>query len=159
MRVNNAVWTIVFAIGFGLTGFAQTPAPGDSHQGTDPAAQSQTSSQSPDMSSAKAKSANQTQGEKKLKGCIESEGGQFLLRDKHGKEVALTGSQDFASHVGHTVSLQGTYTGTAGATSAGSTGSAEQFMVSKIDMVSATCKEKSEKGKEPNSGKPSPYRP
>src|SRR5690242_14852844 len=46
-------------------------------------------------------------GEKRLKGCVESQGSQYVLETKKGA-VALTG-QDVSAHVGHEVSLKGTW--------------------------------------------------
>jgi hypothetical protein len=51
----------------------------------------------------------ENKGEKKLKGCIRSENGKYVLETKHDKMVSLTGLQDFASHVGHTVTLHGKF--------------------------------------------------
>jgi hypothetical protein len=109
--------------------------------------------------------------EKTLKGCLESSGAQFTLEEKRGKQVALTGSQDLASHVGHTVMVHGSYTRgsdpssvTRSSTNSGM-GSGEQFMVTKLDMVSGKCSAPKTKSKDINkdtnndpSGKPSPYR-
>jgi hypothetical protein len=101
-----------------------------------------------------------TKGEKKLKGCIESQGGQYTLQEKKGKQVKLTGSADLASHVGHQVTVHGTYAGSgsgaagnsgadkmpssSGSTSANpsssSSGGEQEFMVTKIDHESDTCK-------------------
>jgi hypothetical protein len=101
-----------------------------------------------------------TKGEKKLKGCIESQGGQYTLKEKSGKEVKLTGSADLASHVGHEVTVHGSYQPSAGSSatntssekmpsSSGSTtanptsstsSSEQEFMVTKIDHESDTCK-------------------
>ena len=109
------------------------------------------------QSSGKQGSSSEAKGEKKLKGCIESQGGQYVLREKNGKEVGLTGSADFAQHVGHTVTVHGTpekggsmgsssgnnssqaSSSTSGMGSSASS-SGEQFMVSKVDHVSDTCK-------------------
>jgi hypothetical protein len=108
--------------------------------------------------------------EKKLKGCIASQGDKYVLQDKHGKEVSLSGSQDLASHVGHTVTVHGTYangsdasTGASSATSAtANAGTAgDHFLVSKVDMISDTCtvdKGKSSTKDHTDSGKPSPNR-
>ena len=115
-----------------------------------------------------------TKGEKKLKGCIESENGKFVLENKHGKEVTLTG-QDFSAHVGHKVVVHGSFQNNAAAsasgenagaaasagststssTSASATGSSDmkdmkakagkEFNVTSVDMVSSTCKDKDEK--------------
>ena len=109
--------------------------------------------------------------EKTLKGCIESSGRQFTLKDKRGKQVALNGSQDFPSHVGHTVMVHGSYTTgsdpssvTPSSTNSGM-GSEQQFMVTKLDLVSENCSAPKSKSKDVNkvtnndpSGKPSPYR-
>src|SRR5260370_39064107 len=54
----------------------------------------------------------------KLKGCVQSQGGQFVLETKKGKAIALSG-QDVSAHVGHEVSLKGTWdTGAAAGASA-----------------------------------------
>jgi hypothetical protein len=109
-------------------------------------------------------------GEKALKGCLQSSGGQFTLEDKHGKQVALTGSKDFASHVGHTVAVHGTFgigsDASSGASATSATGSmsasGDQFMVSKLDMVSEKCSTAKSKNTSKDvtndSGKPSPNR-
>jgi len=160
----------VFAMVFGLAALAQTTPGTQQPSGTSPSAQPQTSpSQPPDMSSAGNQSpATETKGEKKLKGCIASEGGKYVLQDKHGKDVALGGSQDFASHVGHTVTVHGTFGNGSDASSAASATSSnsgmsaagDQFIVSKVDMVSETCgagksKDKEDKEKD-NYSKPNP---
>jgi hypothetical protein len=152
--------TVVFTLVFGLAALAQTQSSDQQGSSSPSSSQSSTSpltSQSPDMSSQSGKQGSSTEakGEKKLKGCIESQGGQYVLREKNGKEVALTGSADFAPHVGHTVTLHGTpekggsmgsssgntssQTSSSGMGSSASS-SGEQFMVSKIDHVSDTCK-------------------
>lgn len=168
-RTKQILVTLVFALACGLIALAQSQ-PGDPQsmpQGTSPAtqpsAQPQTPTQSPDI--ATSDRPNTTVGEKKLKGCIESEGGKFVLEESKSKEVALTGSQDFSSHVGHTVVVHGNYgaasnSGTETAATSGNAG--EQFMVSKIDMVSDTCKDKDkDKGSKNDTNKdqskPSPY--
>src|SRR6266478_890248 len=113
-----------------------------------------------------------TKGEKKLKGCIESENGKYVLETKHGKEVTLTG-QDLSGHVGHKVVVRGTFQNSAAASasgenagtaaSAGSTSTSstsasntagssdmkakagKEFNVTNVEMVSSTCKDKDEK--------------
>jgi len=161
--MKHIVIAIVFALVFGLAAVAQT-TPGNPQampQGTNPSAQPQTSpTPAPDMSSSGNQStATETKGEKKLKGCIESEGGKYMLEDKHGKEVALTGSQDFASHVGHTVTIHGTFangpdaSASTTANSGMSASGGQQFLVSKLDMVSESCTK--EKGKNNNKEKES----
>src|SRR6266568_2146005 len=87
-------------------------------------------------------------GEKKLKGCVQSQGGQYVLETKKGKTVALTG-QDVSAHVGHEVSVKGTWeSGSASgmsstSTSSGSSGSSageKTFNVTNVEMISDTCK-------------------
>ncbi len=56
-----------------------------------------------------------TNSQKKIKGCVAQQNGQYVLETKHGRSVPLSG-QDVSAHVGHTVALHGTW-------SAASTGS------------------------------------
>jgi hypothetical protein len=81
-------------------------------------------------------------GEKKMKGCIASEGGQYMLQDKHGKSTPLSG-QDLSAHVGHEVTVHGTWasggSADASAASSGSPGGAKTFNVTNVDMVSESC--------------------
>ena len=95
-------------------------------------------------------------GEHKLKGCVQSQGGQYVLETKKGKMVALTG-QDVSAHVGHEVAVKGTW-GSAGDTSmspssssSGTTaaGSERMFSVTDVKMISESC---SGKGKHADSG-------
>jgi len=170
--MKHIVIATILAMVFGLAAVAQT-TPGNPQatpQGTNPSAQPQTTPPpSPDMSSSGNQSAaTETKGEKKLKGCIQSEGGNYMLQDKHGKDVALSGSQDFASHVGHTVTVHGTFangadaSNSASATSSGgmSASNGQQFVVSKLDMVSESCTKEKGKTKEKESdnsySKPNP---
>ena len=86
-------------------------------------------------------SQNQNNGEHKLKGCVQSQGGQYMLETKKGKTVALAG-QDVSAHVGHEVSLKGTWESGMSATSSGNTGassSSKTFNVTEVKMVSDTC--------------------
>ncbi len=173
---------LAVVLAFGLASLAQNTAPGSQQsgtQGTSPTTGTSSttsgqygsqSSASPGMEQGSSSSAS-TKGEKKLKGCIESQGGQYVLREKNGNEVQLTGSADFASHVGHEVTVHGTYQGgssassssnekmpsSSGSTTAPPSASAatgQQFMVSKINHVSNTCKIKgaSSGSASPNSG-------
>jgi len=96
-----------------------------------------------------------SKGEKKLKGCVQSQGGQYVLESKHGKAVMLAG-QDVSAHVGHEVKVKGTWesssasgmssTSTAGASNAASD---KTFNVTNVEMVSETCKDS---GSNSNSG-------
>jgi hypothetical protein len=182
--MKQILLTITVVVVFGLAALAQdtTPAsPQSGTQSTNPTTgnsstssatgtgqyggtSSGTQSSSPSTAGSMGQSSNSdnqasTKGEKKLKGCIESQGGQYVLQEKNGSQVQLAGSADFASHVGHQVTVHGTYEGSAtGAaassnermpsssgsptanpsTSTSSTG--QQFMVNKIDHESSTCK-------------------
>jgi uncharacterized protein YdeI (BOF family) len=83
---------------------------------------------------------------KTLKGCVESQSGQYVLETKKGS-IPLTG-QDVSAHVGHEVKVKGAWekASAAGATSTESSSSAasgKSFNVSSVDMVSDNCKVKS----------------
>ena len=122
---------------------------------------------------------SENKGEKKIKGCIRSENGKYVLESKHHKMIALTGSEDFAPHVGHTVTVHGNFlngsnsassasmsgntgtatgtsstgtapTSSAGASSAGGEGS--EFQVTKMDMVSESCTMEGQKGMKGDKG-------
>ena len=83
---------------------------------------------------------NQKSGEHKLKGCVQSEGGQYALETKKGKTVTLAG-QDVSAHVGHEVSVKGTWESGMSATSSGNAGSSgKTFNVTEVKMISETCK-------------------
>lgn len=81
----------------------------------------------------------QTKSEKKIKGCVQSEGGQYVLQTKKGN-VNLTG-QDVSAHNGHEVALKGTWESGGGASSsaASSGSSGKTFNVEKVDMISESC--------------------
>jgi len=89
---------------------------------------------------------NKSKGEKKLKGCIQSQGGSYMLQEKSGKNVALTGA-DVTAHVGHEVAVHGSWESGAGSSSAASSGGAtgssdkagKQFNVTSVDMISESC--------------------
>jgi hypothetical protein len=133
----------------GLTAWAQTPGNPPTQTNPDPSMQSTPQSQT--MSAQ-----DQPKNEKKLKGCIASQDGKYMLQDKHGKDVLLGGSQDLAAHVGHTVTVHGMYEGSDNTSMAsGSSATGKQFVVTKIDMVSESCK--GGKDKDHDNSKPSPY--
>jgi len=101
-------------------------------------------SSSGSMSGGEMKGEKGAKGEKTLKGCVKSEGGQTVLEEKKGKEVALTGA-DVSAHVGHEVKVHGTWE-KGGSSSAASSGSAsgsassgKTFNVTSVEMVSDTC--------------------
>lgn len=90
--------------------------------------------------------------DKKLKGCIQSSGRQYMLEEKKGKMVNLNSSEDLSAHVGHMVTLHGNW-GAKGhsdmsspSSTADSTASLNHvFYVNSVDMISDTCT--SSKGK------------
>src|SRR5437763_8171612 len=92
--------------------------------------------------------------EKKLKGCVQSEGGQYMLQTKKGN-IALTG-QDVSAHAGHEVAVKGTWESGGGSNSpAASSGKSEKtFNVSNVKMISDSCGDK--KGNSGNMGSGSP---
>jgi len=182
--MKQLLLTIAVVLAFGLAALAQDTTPGSpqsgtqstnpttgtsstssatgtgQYGGTSAGTQSSPSSSSGSMSQGSASdTSGSKKGEKKLKGCIESQNGQYVLREKNGNEVQLTGSSDLASHVGHEVTVHGNYEAGSGS-SAGSksnekmpsaSGSptanpgssattGQQFMVDKIDHESSTCK-------------------
>jgi hypothetical protein len=80
-----------------------------------------------------------------LQGCVQSQGGQYVLEDKSGKQIALTG-QDVSSQVGHEVSVKGTWAGSSGGTGVSTTSGASSdktFNVSSVDTLSSSCAGKS----------------
>ena len=78
-------------------------------------------------------------GEKKVKGCVQSQGGQYMLETKKGKMVSLTG-QDLSAHVGHEVEVKGTWEKGMSATSSGSAGASDKTLnVTEVKMISDTC--------------------
>jgi hypothetical protein len=81
----------------------------------------------------------------KMKGCIQSQGGQYILQTKRGKDVMLSG-QDVSAHVGYEVTLHGTWEAAGGNTSgmsntssANASPSGKSFNVTSVDMISDTC--------------------
>jgi len=187
--MKNILLTLAVVLVFGLMSIAQDTTPGSPQsgaQGTSPttgtsstssatgsgqyggtSSGTQSSPSSPSASGSMGQSSSSsaessTKGEKKLKGCIESQGGQYMLREKNGNQVQLTGSADLASHVGHQVTVHGTYESNSASASgssndskmpsasgsptanpsASSSSSGQQFMVNKIDHEASTCKVK-----------------
>ncbi|HEY7354456.1 MAG TPA: DUF5818 domain-containing protein, partial [Terriglobales bacterium] len=108
---------------------------------------------STDQNTTPTDSANKS--EHKMKGCVQSQGGQYMLETKKGKMIALSG-QDVSAHVGHEVSVKGTWenggsssSASAASSSSGSMASGKTFNVTSVDMISDTCKIK---GNSSNSG-------
>lgn len=108
-------------------------------------------------------------GDKKLKGCIQSSGGQYLLEEKKGKMVNLNSSQDLSAHVGHMVAVRGIFaakgssdTASTSSSSPSNAGSGRVFYVDSVDMISDTCpasKNKASSGSMGNSNSGSSTQP
>ena len=83
------------------------------------------------------------EGEKKMKGCLKEQGGQYMLETKSGKDIPVTG-EGLSAHVGHEVALHGSWangsdmSGMSGGSKA-STGNEKAFNVTSIDHLSDTC--------------------
>jgi Protein of unknown function (DUF5818) len=161
--VKNIIAAIICASVSGAVALAQTMPTVREQTGSMPTVQSQSSSS---QSSNIANSGNQNSAavsEKKLKGCLISQGGKYVLQDKRGKEVALAGSAELGSHIGHMVTIRGTFAnGDANRPSSATysaAGLGGTFMVSKLDPISDTCGSDKNKLAEQvnNNGKPSPY--
>ena len=104
--------------------------------------------------------ASSEKGEKKLHGCVQSQGGQFVLESKKGKAIALTG-QDVSAHVGHEVSLKGSWESGAAGAGVSTTGASSEktFNVSSVEMISDSCSGKSSKGDSGSMAPPSSTNP
>ena len=81
-----------------------------------------------------ASSANK--GDKIISGCLRSKNGKYMLEGKHHKTIWLTGSEEFAPHVGHTVTIHGSFMSS---TEASSAGQGSDFQAKRIDMVADRC--------------------
>jgi len=182
MKKMSVFFALVLA--FALTAMAQTASPNDQSSSTPSASQDSSSpsgsqsstspstSQSPSYgqqgssstaqtpaTGSEAKTAEHEGHGHKVKGCIRSEGGKFVLEDAHGRMYSLNTSEDLSAHVGHEVVVHGAVSGNgsagssmnksdtsksdtssmsspAGATSGGN----KEITVTKVDMVSETCK-------------------
>ena len=75
-------------------------------------------------------------GDKIISGCLKSKNGKYLLEGKHHNTIWLTGSEDFAPHVGHTVTIHGSFMSS---TEASSAGQGSDFQAKQIDMVADRC--------------------
>lgn len=108
--------------------------PGMGQPSNYPDSSSQTSNQNGNMGNESGKS------EKKMKGCVMTQGSQAMLETKKGKEIALTG-QDVSAHNGHEVEVKGNWaSGSMAQSSAGSSSGEKTFNVTDVKMISDTCK-------------------
>lgn len=141
-----AVFTLCLAAAVAQTATDPSQAaPGTSPSASQPGSASQQPGQANNSSAAATE-----KSEKKLRGCIQSEGGKYVLESKKGKATPLAG-QDVSAHVGHEVSLKGSWESGGAGTGVSSGASAEKaFNVTSVDMISDTCGAKS--SKDGNSG-------
>lgn len=148
--MKKLLLSMCLACAFFVASAAAQMAPGGSQgtQNSSPSMQQPSQQQQPggmnqpDNAQTDQGTANQnhnSMSEKKIKGCVQSQGGQYTLETKKGKTVALTG-QDVSAHVGHEVEVKGTWDKGMSATSSGSTGvSSKTLNVTEVKMISDTC--------------------
>ena len=140
LLLNIATALVFFVAAAVAQSTPETDTPGT--QGSSPSMGQGTSASSTGMQGTEYKG----KGEKKLKGCIQSQGGSYVLQEKSGKIVALTGA-DLSAHVGHEVAVHGSWEAGAGSSSAASSGGGmgssdkarKQFNVNSVEMVSESC--------------------
>jgi hypothetical protein len=73
-----------------------------------------------------------------ITGCVEKTDGGYAV--KHGnKSIPVTGSDDLSAHVGHTVTLTGSWASAADKSAASTSGGEKTFNETGIKMVSETC--------------------
>ena len=146
--MKKTILTIAATLALGLCAVAQQKPSNDPRSAPPGADSSTMPSQTPDTASPSASTPQaEAKSEKKLKGCIKADGSAFVLEEKKGKHVSLTG-QDLAAHVGHTVVVHGTYAAASVAGTMTSACAGDQFTVNRVDMVSSSCsgdKDKSDK--------------
>ena len=113
---------VVFA--FAITSAAQAAQETSPPQSSNPAPSTRSSSGNQET-----KAASST-GTRTTTGCIEKSDDLFVLKSgRYRQGVKVTGSDDLAPHVGHTVRLTGTWTVPG-----------QEFAESRLDMVSDSCK-------------------
>ncbi len=128
---------------------AQTNAPNETpsqaSQGTQSSSPSMSQGTNPGGTMAGDNTTNSTgtmKTEKKMKGCIQSQGSQYVLQTKHGKDIMLSG-QDVSAHVGHEVTVNGMWESGASdmsnTSAGGASPSGKSFNVTSVDMISETC--------------------
>jgi hypothetical protein len=88
--------------------------------------------------------------ERKITGCVRLENGKYVVESRLQKKVWLSGPEDLAPQVGHTVVLYGAYLNATAPANRGKAGQKKplespaksqesNFQVSKVEMVSDTC--------------------
>ena len=151
--------SIIVAFALCVAAVAQTGAGGaQGTQGSSPSMGQQPNTAQPGMNQPGQSDQNTstTKAERKLKGCVQSQGGQYVLETKKGKAINLTG-QDVSAHVGHEVAVKGNFesagAGMSPSSSGNSAGAGEKtFNVSNVEMISDTCSAGKNKGSSGNMG-------
>src|SRR5438270_5109391 len=120
---------VVFAFAFTSAAQDTNPQSSNSGSGTQSSSSAKTkkSSKTGSMSS---KSGSSASGSRTTTGFIDKSADGYTLKNGRYKNgVKVTGSDDLAPHVGHTVKLTGNWTTPS-----------KEFAETKVDMVSASCK-------------------
>jgi hypothetical protein len=88
-------------------------------------------------------------GNKRIKGCIRCNNGKYILESKDHKMIWLTGPENFASHVDHTVMVHGSFLKTSekADSRASSAGQGSDFQVKQIDTIADRCTLETQKAK------------
>lgn len=83
------------------------------------------------------KDSSQMSGKTTVEGCLSGSDGKYMLTDKQGNSIQLTGdTSKLAEHVGHEVKV----TGTTGAGEGSQTSASQSMEVSSLKHISKTCK-------------------
>ncbi len=142
----SIIVTLALSMAAAIAQTGTDPSQGTS--GAKPSEQQPAPATSPASQATSTDTASTDKADKKLRGCVQSQGGQYVLESKKGKAIALTG-QDVSAHVGHEVSLKGTWesgsAGTGVSTASGPT-SEKTFNVAGVTMISDSCGGKASKG-------------
>lgn len=144
--MNKVMLSLATVLLFTLAAFSQTsttePSGAQGTQNSSPAMQ-----ETPQTGNSGMNGSTANTSQKKIKGCVAQQNGQYVLETKHGA-IPLSG-QDVSAHVGHTVALHGTWTSSAAGTPSSTTSTqaaGQGFDVTKVDMISESCNMKGNMG-------------
>jgi hypothetical protein len=155
--MNKAVVTIILGLALGMAAIAQTTPGTTPPSGTTPSTQPQTSpSQTQKCLPLTLKTPRQTGKATRASRDVFNPLADNSCWKMVMESRPLAGSQDFASHVGHTVTVHGSFANVSDASSAASASSSnnrnvasgQQFTVSKLDMVSEQYSSSKSKNKD-----------
>jgi hypothetical protein len=137
-NMRNMLFSILTALVFlAATSVAQTTPSTTGQTGSTPS-----TAQNPGYGS-QGSTQGAREGEKKMRGCLKEQNGQYVLETKSGKDIPLSG-EGLSAHVGHEVAVHGSWasggdmSGMSGGSKA-STGNEKAFNVTSIDHLSDTC--------------------